>query len=310
MELAYLAAFGCALCYGIGSLLQDLAAKRVAAEAASQPSTDGSGFPPGDDAGATVVDARSMVRVTTRLPYLFGIGLDGLGWGLSLLALMRIPLFAVEAIAAGSIGVVVVGARVTDGVRPNRRQWLMLTGLTAGLVSLAVTAQPANATRVSTAFDVAMWVGVGVTGLVAWRVMLRLTGDAAAGVLGALSGVAFGGTAICARALEADHGVMTVLTDPLAWAVLAYGPLGLVLFAGALQRGTVTVALSSQFATQTVVPALVGLLVLGDRSRPGQAPLAVAGFVVTTLAAVGLAWVTPARTASEATETSPARRGI
>ena len=78
MALAYLAAFGCALCYGVGSILQDIAAKRVEAD--------------------SKLDARLLVRVTTQLPYVGGLGLDLVGWVLSLLALLRLPLFAVQAI--------------------------------------------------------------------------------------------------------------------------------------------------------------------------------------------------------------------
>ncbi len=275
MELAYLAAFGCALSYGLGSLLQDVAAKRAIS----------------DRSGAT--GARAMVRVATQLPYIAGTALDGLGWGLSLLALTRLPLFAVEAISAASIGVVVIGERFMRTSQPNRRQWVMLATLGVGLLALAVSAQPEQATAVQAGFVLAMWAAVPLLVFAAWVLSAHTSGNLAAGLLGALGGVAFGGTAICARAIELHHGWWAVVSEPLTWAVVAYGALGLVLFAGALQRGTVTVALSCMYATQTVVPAIVGLLVLGDRSRPGQAGVAVVGFVLTTVAAVGLALVSP-----------------
>ena len=275
MELAYLAAFGSALFYGIGSLLQDISAKRSVAKT------------PG------VAGARSIARATMSLPYLLGTALDGVAWVLSLLALQRLPLFAVQAISAASIGIVVVGSPFVGSPRAGRFQWVLLAILGAGLVALAATAQPERAATVSTAFVVAMWVGVVTVSAVAWRLSSRGAGNGIAGVMGALSGVAFGGMSICARAMEADRGLVSMATDPLTGALLLYGVIGLVVFAGALQRGTVTVALSTQYVTQTLLPAIIGLLVLGDRSRPGQAPVAIIGFVLATVAAIGLSMVSP-----------------
>lgn len=275
MDLAYLAAFGCALCYGIGSLFQDISAKRSMTNAPDGP------------------DARSMARVVVRLPYLIGTVVDGLGFILSLVALDRLPLFAVQAISAASIGVVVVGSPFVGSPRATRFQWILLAVLGTGLVALAATAQPEHAATVSTVFVVVMWVGVAVAAGVGWWLSTRGTGNGIAGVMGALSGVSFGGMSICARALEADRGLVSMATDPLTGALVLYGTIGLVVFAGALQRGTVTVALSTQYVTQTVFPAIVGLLVLGDRSRPGQAPIAAMGFVLATVAAIGLSMVSP-----------------
>jgi hypothetical protein len=73
----------------------------------------------------------------------------------------------------------------------------------------------------------------------------------------------------------------------------AYGGLGLVLFASALDKGSVTVATASQFSAETVVPALVGLVLLGDHAREGLAGAAAAGFLLTVGGAVGLTLVAP-----------------
>jgi hypothetical protein len=42
------------------------------------------------------------------------------------------------------------------------------------------------------------------------------------------------------------------------------------------------------FAVETVVPAVVGYAVLGDRARPGFLPVAVAGLLLTLGAAIAL----------------------
>ena len=63
----------------------------------------------------------------------------------------------------------------------------------------------------------------------------------------------------------------------------------LLLFGTALQRGSVTTASAVMFVVETVVPAAVGLALLGDRTRPGFAPVAAAGFALTLACAVLLA---------------------
>lgn len=266
MEVAYLAAFGSALCFGVAAVLQDRAAKRE---------TSG-----------------SLAKVTTSPSYLLGLGLDLVGWLLSLVALQDLPLFAVQAIAASSIGVTVVLVSVLTRRRPPGRQVLVLVALGAGLVALALSAAPDEPRKVSGAFDIGMWIGVAVVAALGF-VLSRSRGNRGAAIVGALSGLGYGGTALCGRALEADGSFVEVLKDPLLYALLAFGALGITLFARALQLGAVTVATACQFAVETVVPAAVGLIFLGDRARDGFVVLAYVGFVVTVVAVVALTFLSP-----------------
>jgi drug/metabolite transporter (DMT)-like permease len=264
VELAYLAALACAVCYGVGSILEDVAAKRTS----------------------------GVTGAMTQPIYMAGLWLDLVGWLLSLLALQRLPLFAVQAAVASSVAVTVLLAALVLHDAVNGCQIAALGILGAGLVLLAVSAAPDTPTAISGRTEAVLIGSVAVVALAGWAAR-STDGDRAAGALGAVSGLAFGGTAICARALEADNGLRAVVTDPLTLALLAYGALGLVLFAAALGRGSVTVATASQFAAETVVPAVVGLTVLGDHARNGLAPAAVTGFVLTVGAAVGLTLVSP-----------------
>ena len=61
------------------------------------------------------------------------------------------------------------------------------------------------------------------------------------------------------------------------------------MFATALQRGSVTRATALTFAVDTVVPAGIGLALLGDATRPGYATIAAVGFVLTITGALALA---------------------
>ena len=274
MLLAYLAALGSALCYGLGSVLQSIGAKRVEA---------------GDR-----LDPRLLARVASQGPYLVGLGLDAVGWGLSLLALVRLPLFAVQAVVAASMGFVVLFAALIEKIRPTVRQVWILVALGVGLLGLAATAAPDKARAVSGAFTLAVWIGVlivGIAGVVAPR---WLGPHRASATLGALAGLAFGGTALCARAVETDTSLLAAVSDPLSWALVAYGIMGLSFYAAALQRGSVTVATACLYAAETLAPSLVGLVVLGDHARSGLAPLAAVSFAVTLAAAVALTLVSPA----------------
>ncbi len=218
MELAYFAALGCALCYGVGSILEDVGAKR----------------------------ATGVASTMSQPVYLLGLGLDAIGWMLSLLALQRLPLFAVQAAVASSVAVTVLLAAWVLHNEISGRQVVALVVLGLGLVLLAVSAAPDSPAPIAVWVEVLLLAGVGAVAVAGWAAR-ALRGERAAGTLGAISGLAFGGTAICARALEADHGFAELLRDPLLIGLAAYGGLGLVLFASALDKGSVTVATASQF---------------------------------------------------------------
>ena len=87
--IAYLAALVSAVCYGLGSVLQSIAAKRV---------KEGEGG----------ISARDLGQIAKQIPYLAGVILDGLGWLFSLVALFKLPLFVVQAVVAASVGFVVL----------------------------------------------------------------------------------------------------------------------------------------------------------------------------------------------------------
>ena len=108
-------------------------------------------------------------------------------------------------------------------------------------------------------------------------------------VLGALSGVGFGGFALAGRLLPTHAGAAGLLADPVLWAAVLYAVLGLGLYGAALQRGSVTAVTATAIATEALFPSAVGLLFLSDHTRPGLGFVALAGFALTVGAAVALA---------------------
>jgi hypothetical protein len=107
-------------------------------------------------------------------------------------------------------------------------------------------------------------------------------------VLALAAGSGFAAVAIAARALPVPSPLWHVLGEPLLWALGVGGIVGLLAFAAALQRGAVTVIAAVTFAVETVVPAVAGYALLGDRARPGFLPVAVAGLLLTLGAAIAL----------------------
>jgi drug/metabolite transporter (DMT)-like permease len=262
-------AFGAAVAYGAGSVLQGVAARRAAG-------------------GGADLDPRLLLRLARQLPYVAGLGCDVAGFALSLAALRTLPLFAVQAAVAAAIGVTAVLAAVVLHQVPSRREVLALAGILGGLLLLAASAQPEEAVPLPSVGGWLVLGGAGVVAVAGAVAARRGTGERSSLLLGALGGLAFGGVGVAARAVRVPHPLWHGVTDPLVWALAAYGLLGTLLYATALQRGSVTAATAALFAAETVGPAAVGLAFLGDAARPGLAPLAAAGFAVTLAACLAL----------------------
>jgi hypothetical protein len=137
-------------------------------------------------------------------------------------------------------------------------------------------------------FRATVWLAViAVVGLLV--VASHVGGTRGTALLGAVSGLADSGLALCARAMHVNsHHLVEVLTDPLALALVPFAVVGIVSFAAAMQRGAASVALACQQAVVTVVPSAIGLIVLGDRARSGFLPLTLFGFAVTVTSLVVL----------------------
>ncbi|MCO7222273.1 hypothetical protein, partial [Klenkia sp. PcliD-1-E] len=75
--------------------------------------------------------------------------------------------------------------------------------------------------------------------------------------------------------------VVELGAEPLAYAVLVLRVAGTLWTADALRTGAVGTVTPVLATTQAVVPGLVGLALLGDRLRPGWAPVLAVGLVLT-----------------------------
>jgi hypothetical protein len=88
------------------------------------------------------------------------MALSMVAWAFSLIALHRLPLFAVQAIAASSIGVVVLISWGVTHQKPSRREGTLLLVLAVALIALAASAAPGDPKPVSWVFKLFIWLGV------------------------------------------------------------------------------------------------------------------------------------------------------
>ncbi|MEV0412006.1 hypothetical protein AB0I68_14695 [Streptomyces sp. NPDC050448] len=260
-----LCALGAAVCFGTASVLQAMAARAV------EPGT-GSG-----------VDTALLLRAARQWRYVLGLGLDAAGFVLQIVALKHIPIYAVGAALAASLAVTAVVSAQLLHVRLRGAEWGAVGVVCAGLAMLALASGEEGEGTGSFALQLGL---LGVAGLV------LLVGAVAGGlpdrsralVLGLAAGTGFGVVEVAVRLID---GIS--FTNPALYALLLGGGAAFLLLTSALQRGSVTVATAGMVLGETIGPAVVGVVWLGDRTREGLAWLAVLGFALAVAGALALA---------------------
>jgi drug/metabolite transporter (DMT)-like permease len=268
------AALVAALFYGIASVMQSVAAH----EASNRKPQDA-------DAGG--VDPGLLPRMLRQWRFVVSLCLDALGFVAQLIALQRLPLFAVQAIVAANLAVTAVVASLVIKVRLSWREWLAVTGVVAGVGLLGSSAGPEGASEAGVVFKLALIVAIAALGLIGLAAA-RLRAPARTLALGLVAGFGYGVIGIAARVLNGFEP-LTLLRDPAAYAVAAAGIVSFVFYATALEGGSVTVATAAVVLAETLPPAVIGVVFLGDRTRPGLEPAAIAGFLLAVTSAVMLA---------------------
>ncbi|MFH8984461.1 hypothetical protein [Streptomyces varsoviensis] len=262
-------ALGSAVCFGTASVLQAVAARATA---------------PGTGSG---VDARLLLRALRQWRYVAGLGLDGLGFLLELVALRSLPIYAVGAALAASLAVTAVVAARALRVRLSGVEWGAVAVVCGGLAMLGLASGAEGDRTGSTALRVGV-LCVAVAVPVAGALAGRLPGRARAAALGLGSGIGFGVVEVAVRLIDGLTPA-ALLANPASYALLVGGGAAFLLLTSALQRGSVTAATAGMVIGETVGPALAGVAWLGDRTRAGLTPLAIAGFLLAILGALALA---------------------
>jgi hypothetical protein len=290
--MGYLQLAIAAVAYAIGILAQTTAARRTEMR-------DG-------------VDPGLLVRLTRDRLFLLGFLAQVVGFGLTYLARATLPLYLVQACAAAAVGLAAVAGIFLLRWPVRGVEIAVLAMMTCGLVLTIDAAEP------STAHDLSTPVLLGLVGILGLTVLLavpagRLGGSRGAVALGALAGVAFAVLAIACRSV-ADEALLTQVLAAPTWIVLAAALVGQTLMAAGFQRGSATATAASMDATSTLLAAVVGLSVLGDRIAEGRTWVVVLGLLLVVGGVVALATVAatpaPARPRAGDLAVMPPRNGM
>lgn len=286
MLVGLLAAAAAAGVHGIAAVLQAVAAR-------SEAPTRG-------------VDPGLLLRLVRHVPFLAAVALNLVGFVLHVVALRTLPLFLAQALTGASVAVTaVVGARVLR-LRLGRAERGAVLAVCLGLALLTSAASDAGSTEAGAGVGRLLLATVGAV-VLAGVLAARLPGPAGAALLGLAAGAGFAVVAVSARVLPALDPA-TLVTAPAAYALVTAGPLAFLLYATALQRAAVLTSTAPMVLGNTVAPAVIGVLLLGDQVRAGALPLAVVGLALATTGSVVLARYDPQTLAREAPAPVRARR--
>ncbi len=207
------------------------------------------------------------------------------GWGLHLVAIARLPLYLAQVGIAGSLVVTALVAASVVGEPLAPRHWAAIVAMTFGLVVLVVSAGGVGTHHFDTGRTLGLY-GVFFLLLVLGLAVLRLRDGRGGVLLGLLAGTAYGGSPVATRSLVDPRWNGETLVP--AFTICLFGVLGFWLYTRALQRTSVTAATAPLVLMETMVPAVLGVAVFGDQVRAGWWPTALAGFSLSTLAALVL----------------------
>jgi drug/metabolite transporter (DMT)-like permease len=258
-------ALSSAICIGTAAVLQAVGARSAE---------------PGSGSG---VDAALLLRAVRQWRYVAGLGLDAVGFALQIVALRSLPIYLVGASLAASLAVTAVVAARMLAVRLGPAEWTAV-GVVCGGLALLGPASGAQGERPGPAGLSWAMLGVAALVLLVGAAAGRLAERPRALILGLGAGCGFGVVQVAVRLIDPLD-----LTDPALYALLLGGAAGFLLLTSALSRGSVTTATAGMVVGETIGPALVGVVWLGDRTHPGLGWLTITGFAVAVAGARALA---------------------
>lgn len=281
MLIGVAAALLACVTYGVASVLQAYGA-RSSAVAAS-----GRGESVTATGGPTL---RSTVGAVLTSAFIAGMVLDEIGFAGSVVSARLIPLFLSQTIIGANLVVTAVLGIVVLRVRLHTRDWVAIITVIVSLCVLGFTAghrgAPTSSMGVHWGLLVAsMIILAGGVGLI------RLLGARAAVPAGLIAGLLYGAMAVAVRVLDGVDPLRfgVLLADPAFWTIAIAGLGGFYLFTVALQLGSVNGAVAALVVGETVVPGIIGVVLLGDTAQRGLGWLVAVAFLGAVGGAVAVA---------------------
>ncbi len=223
-----------------------------------------------------------------------GTGVAAAGFGFQAAALGLGSVLLVQAIMVTSLLFALpINARVT-GHRVTRFQWTWAALLAASVAVIVTVGNPSEGESRAALESWALVVALLVPVLVACVIGARfLPGPPAAVLLALVSGALWGVFAVLTKGVvgQLDGGLWAVLRTPelYAWALVAVA--GTAWQQSSFRAGPLTASLPTMTVTEPVVASALGVVILGETLRPGDAGglTLVVSFGIMVLATAALA---------------------
>ncbi|MGV9479267.1 hypothetical protein [Gordonia aichiensis] len=264
-----------AVAYGLSTVL-----RAMGAQAAAQ--TSGTGG-----------SARGALAAFANPTFLLGTLTVMLGFIGGAVAARFLPLFLAQSIVAGNLIVTALLGTVMLHTSLHAKDWAAIFLVVFALCVLGASASKQATTEADRTFHWALFAvttAVAVLGVAVMRAM----GRRGAIFGGALAGLMYGALAVAVRVLDGVHpfDVVTLLEDPAAWTIAIAGAMAFYIQTLALQLGPVNSVTAVLVVGETGLPAIVGVVFLGDKAVAGLGWLAIVGFVCAIVGASLVAWLT------------------
>lgn len=266
MLLGLVSALAAAVVFGCSSILQAFGSRQVSSSC---------GF-----------HARTVGRLLRQPAFVAAVLLNLLGFVLHLVAVRALPLFLAQSGIAASLAITALLAVHLFHDQLSSIEWGAVAAVCLGLSLLTAAAGETGEDRATGPTSVVLF-GVAAAMVAGGLVSARADGPVAAAALSLLAGLGFANTALAARLLP-ELSVSSLAMSPVAYTLPLSGALAFLLYSLALQRSSVTVATAPMIVLQTALPAVVGVLLLGDVVRSGWAIAALVGSVLTAAGALAL----------------------
>jgi hypothetical protein len=173
--------------------------------------------------------------------------------------------------------------------RLSSAEWTAVGVVCVSLAMLGLAAGPAGSQHGPVGLAWAL-LGVVAAIFIAGAVAGQLGDRSRALALGLGAGSGFGVVEVGVRLIDSiDPTKAAFYANPGLYAVVAGGAAGFLLLTSALHRGSVITAVAGMVVGETIAPALVGVLWLGDRTRDGLGWMVFAGFAIAVAGTLVLA---------------------
>jgi hypothetical protein len=227
-------------------------------------------------------------RLVRRARWLAGTMLSILGWPLQVIALLLAPLVVVQpALACGLLTLMVLGEHIL-GERAGRYEYFAVCLIVLGVIGAALTAPEHTTSHADRLIVTLVLVGLGLASLAPY--LLKALGHSIAEVTMIGAGLAFGWSGVATK-LASDDITRGHWGVAAAWGLstAAASGVGVLSEMSALQDRPAILVAPVVFVTQTVVPVILGPVLLGEDfgSTPlGGVPLTLALATIITGAAM------------------------